>query len=62
MTTSTARTTREPDRTEEAERREMFSFHPEILAEAGEFPRRIDVTEAGLASRNPTSADGPTRR
>lgn len=26
----------------EAEREEMFGFHPEILSEAGELPRKLD--------------------
>ena len=28
-------------RAEQREREEMFSFHPEILGEAGELPRRL---------------------
>lgn len=27
---------------ERAEREEMFGFHPEILSEAGELPRKVD--------------------
>jgi hypothetical protein len=27
---------------ERAEREEMFGFHPEILSEAGELPRKLD--------------------
>ena len=30
------------ERAERAEREEMFGFHPEILGEAGEPPRKVD--------------------
>ena len=52
---SIQKSTDQPD-DERAEREEMFGFHPEILAEAGDLPRKSDP--AGYTSPD---ADGQER-
>lgn len=42
-------------RAERREREELFSFHPAILGEAGELPRRSDVSNYRRDREQPAS-------
>lgn len=49
------------DGTEESMRKGSFSFHPDILGEAGELPRRTDGSEYTAPEQNeqsPAAAQG----
>lgn len=52
-------------RTAQAERREreeLFSFHPAILSEAGELPRRTNGSDYRSDREQPVSAGDSNRR
>lgn len=49
-------------RAERREREELFSFHPAILSEAGELPRRANGSDHRPGREQPVSAGDSNRR